>query len=190
MILEMNPSRATIKPIDGKLGSCQQEDANLFTEAGYREDVINCYAGRAAELKVGGSVRRARWGAEGDDETATDYIFGILGEDSSEEDRTALEREMREVTDSFVEEHWGLVDRLAKELLCCTSLGYDELSTLFEIWKTQRKGDGWRLNEDTFEPKAVKLDYEKTTDEDLEKMRTNLYNQKRLPEDSTWKPKG
>ena len=149
-----NPDWATIIP-DPKthvLAQVTRMDGDLNSEEGLRQEIINYYAGQCAELRVGGSARRAKLGARLDDEMARKCMELLLGEDATEEQIGALEKEMREAATTFVEENWLLVERIAVELLRRTTLVWEELDGLRAIYE----GEG--------------------TEEDLDQLRKALAN--------------
>ncbi|MFP6901928.1 MAG: hypothetical protein VCA36_13355 [Opitutales bacterium] len=136
-IFGQHPDWATLIP-DPKtniLAEVTQVDGDLESEEGLKAEIINCYAGQCAELRVGGSARRARLGAGLDDEVARRCIVRILGEDATDGEVNALEKEMRKVAAEFVDEHWALVERIASELLEHTTLVLEELESLRAIYQ-------------------------------------------------------
>ena len=138
-IFKQNPDWATLVP-DPKtkvLAEVTRMDGDLSSEEGLKNEIINYYAGQCAELRVGGSVRRAKLGATWDDQIARDCIIRICGENSTEKEVHALEKEMRVVAAEFVDEHWALVERIAAELLEHTTLVWEELNSLRAIYQKE-----------------------------------------------------
>ena len=120
LIFSHTPRYVTINPEGNKLGSAPHNDGDYFTEEGMRELVISCYAGREAEMRVGGDGS----GSWDDDEQAEPYLQYV-----------GTEEEMRKATAKIVTEHWPLIDRIARELLERTELDMDELDCLLNIYR-------------------------------------------------------
>lgn len=120
LIFGQTPDFATIDPKETTLGFASHIDGDDLTKEGMRELVINCYAGREAEKRVGGDGS----GSYSDDQQAEDYL-----------QFAGTEEEMRKETAKFITEHWSLVERIANELLEYTTLECFELDTLLEIYR-------------------------------------------------------
>ena len=136
-ILKQNPDWASIVP-DPKtsvLAEVTKMDGDLDSEEGLKNEIINYYAGQYAELRAGGSVRRAKLGAIWDDKVARDCIVRICGEKSTEKQLAACEKKMRMAAGKFVDEHWPLVELIATELLEHTTLVWEELDGLRAIYQ-------------------------------------------------------
>ena len=145
-ILGQHPDWATIKP-DPKtniLAEVTEVDGDLHTADGLKKEIINCYAGQSAELRAGGSSRRAKLGAKLDNEIARDCILRLHGKDLGEKQLLAFEKEMRSAANDFVEEHWGLIERIAAELLRNTTLVLEELDILRAIYQGEKTEDDLR----------------------------------------------
>ena len=148
-IFKQNPDFATLMP-DPKtniLAEVTRMDHDLDSKKALKEEIIFCYAGQYAELRAGSSARRARLGARTDDEAAKGYLLCLCGEDATEEELSAMEDKMRVATSKFVDEHWALVERIATELLECTTLVWEELDGLRAIYqgeKTEEDLRQWR----------------------------------------------
>jgi ATP-dependent Zn protease len=110
----------TIDPKGTTLGFAKHIDGDAFSEKGLRELIINCYAGREAEMRVGGDGM----GSYRDDKEAESYLKHV-----------GTEEEMRKATTEFVTEHWLLIKRIASELLEYTTLLMDELDSLKNIYR-------------------------------------------------------
>ena len=136
-IFKQNPDWASIVP-DPKtsvLAEVTKMDGDLGSEEGLKNEIINYYAGQYAELRAGGSVRRAKLGAIWDDKVARDCIVRICGENSTEKQLVACEKKMRVAAGKFVDEHWPLVELIATELLERTTLVWEELDGLRAIYQ-------------------------------------------------------
>ena len=136
-IFKQNPDWASIVP-DPKtsvLAEVTKMDRDLNSKEGLKNEIINYYAGQCAELRAGGSVRRAKSGAIWDDKEARDCIVRICGKNSTEKQLDACEKKMRKAAGKFVDEHWSLVERIAAELLEHTTLVWEELDGLRAIYQ-------------------------------------------------------
>jgi len=120
LIFDQAPDFVTIQPGSGKLGFASHMDGDDFTEEGMRQLVINCYAGREAEMRIGGDG----YGSDSDDQQAEEYLKSV-----------GTEEQMRRETAQFVTEHWQLIDRIACELLEHTTLELYELEILLAIYR-------------------------------------------------------
>ena len=135
-----HPDWATLVP-DPKtniLAEVTQVDGDLDSVEGLEAEIINCYAGQCAEIRSGGSIRRARLGALLDDEVARDCIVHILGKGTTDSKVNAFEKKMRKAATKFVEKHWALVERIALELLEHTTLVLEELESLRAIYQGEK----------------------------------------------------
>ena len=123
LVFDQTPEHVTLTPKDGALAHASHLDGDRDSEEGLRKLVINCYAGREAELRVGGDGS----GSWQDDEEALDYLR-LLGVE---------EEEMRRATADCVTEHWPLIERIAEELLEHTTLIFEELECLLGIYREE-----------------------------------------------------
>lgn len=110
----------TFAPKGENFGSASHLDGDDRTENGMRELVINCYAGREAEIRVGGDGS----GSYRDDEEAESYLRHV-----------GTEEEMCNATAIFVTERWPLIERIASELLEHTTLECGELDFMLDIYR-------------------------------------------------------
>ncbi len=135
-----HPDWATLKPDPETyiLGEVTQVDDDLGSKDGLEDEIINCYAGQCAELRAGGSSRRAKLGAEIDDRVARDCILHLHGENLTEKKLLSIEAKMRAAADKFLNEHWPLVERIAAELLDRTTLVLEELDHLRAIYQGEK----------------------------------------------------
>lgn len=136
-LFDQKPDWATLVP-DPKthiLAEVTRMDGDLTSKKGLRREIINYYAGQCAELRAGGSSRRAKLGASIDDHMARNCINLLLGEGATDEQISSIDKEMRTITDSFVVEHWSFIERLAKELLERTTMVWEEINGLLGIYQ-------------------------------------------------------
>ena len=135
-----HPDWATLipDPDTNVLAGVTEIDADLESKEGLKEEIINCYAGQCAELRAGGSIRRAKLGGAIDDQIARDCLKRLHGEGLDEKRMEALEKEMRAVADTMVEKHWPLVERIAAELLRHSTLVLEELEILRAIYQGEK----------------------------------------------------
>jgi hypothetical protein len=123
LVFEQMPQYVTLTRKKEMLAHALHLDGDRDSEEGLRKLVINCYAGREAEMRVGGDGS----GSCQDDEEALGYLK-VLGID---------EEEMRSATADCVTEHWNLIERIAEELLERTTLIFEELDYLHAICRDE-----------------------------------------------------
>jgi hypothetical protein len=126
LILGQSPSVVTIVPRGESLGSAHHMDGDDLTAEGMRDLVINCYAGREAEIRVGGDGS----GSCRDDEQAEEYLQHV-----------GTEEELRTATAEFVSNHWPLIKLIAVDLLKHMTLGMEELVIMLDIYHGEATED-------------------------------------------------
>jgi hypothetical protein len=128
LVFDQTPEHVTLTPKDGALAHASHLDGDRDSEEGLRKLVINCYAGREAEMRVGGDGS----GSWQDDGEALGYLK-VLGID---------EEEMRSATADCVTEHWPLIERIAEELREYRTLVLEELEYLLGIYRDEVTEEG------------------------------------------------
>jgi len=148
-LLGQKPDWATLIP-DPKtdiLAEVTRLDNEALSKRELEEEIIFFYAGQYAELRAGGSRRRARLGAMADNDTARNCIARLCGKDATGEELDAAENKMRTAARRFIDKHWALVERIANELLRRSTLVWEELDTLRAIYQGEKKEEDlkqWR----------------------------------------------
>jgi hypothetical protein len=120
LVFDQTPEYVTLTKKDGMLAHASHLYGDMDSTDGLRKLVINCYAGRESESRVGGGGS----GSCQDDEEALGYLK-VLGVE---------EEEMRSATADCVTEHWPLIERIAEELLEYKTLVIEELECLRAIY--------------------------------------------------------
>ena len=146
------PDWATLIP-DPKtdiLAEVTRLDNDADSKKELEEEIIFFYAGQYAELRAGGSRRKAKLGAMADDETARNCIARLCGEKATGKEMDAVEKKMRASARKFVDKHWTLVERIANELLDRTTLVWEELDTLRAIYQGEKTEDDLRQWREAF----------------------------------------
>lgn len=120
LIYDKDPAHATITPNEDKLAQVG-EIYNEWADSELEEAIVVCYAGKEAEIRVGGNG----YGSQQDNEEAEIYLKAT----------GVSERGMRVKTNKILDDHWELVEAIARELLRFETLTNNELHMIYEIYR-------------------------------------------------------
>ena len=120
IIYNKDPAHATITPNEDKLAQVG-EIYNEWADSELEEAIVVCYAGKEAEIRVGGNS----YGSQQDNEEAEIYLKAT----------GVSEVSMRVKTNKMLDDHWELVEAIARELLRFETLTNNELHMIYEIYR-------------------------------------------------------
>ncbi|HEC15725.1 MAG TPA: hypothetical protein ENI99_04000 [Sedimenticola sp.] len=125
LLLDHNPSIATIAPRGDTLGRVEQLDGDMFSVEGVTNLIVALYAGAEAqklyEPKV--DLLTVALGAHSDDEEADEYLRLLDCDEAS----------LHAHASELLQANWSLVERIAAELMAHVTLNGDELDILLDI---------------------------------------------------------
>ena len=149
----------TIRPTTSGAGGFtvtdNKDESSLCPIKDYKNELIMLYAGRAAEVKLKGSIENATAGASADIQQATkiassyvsieegiDYsLFGELGAKKVLELSQALLKSVWDETQIIINNKWEYVDLIAKELIRTEYISKENFIKLIEEYDKTKLAD-------------------------------------------------